>query len=412
MNTTTLSSAIKASPPGVPVVDIDPFCDDFLNDPYVAHRQMREAGPVVWIPAYGIYGCARHESVHAVFNDHGTYISGAGAGLANFNKEPPFRPKSLILEADPPSHTKARTVLARILSPKTVIQIRATFTAEAEVLVDRLLTRQAAGEVIDAVRDLSEVYPLKVFPDAVGVGEADRENLLLYGNMIFNAFGPRNERLQKSAELVQPVTAWIMAHCQRENLRPGGFGDLIYQAADAGEITHEEAPLLVRSFLSAGVDTTVNGISNAILCLAKHPEQYAKLCDDHSLARPAFEESLRFESAVQTFFRTTSKDTELFGVQIPKDSKVITFLAAANRDERQWPNPDSFDIQRRPTGHMAFGSGIHGCVGQVVARLEGEVVLTALAKRVSRIELIVAPERRLNNTLRAMASMPVRLISA
>lgn len=412
MTTDIISPDMKKAPSGVPVVDIDPFCDAFLSDPYASHHQLREAGPVVWIPAYGIYACARHESVHAVLNDHGTYISGAGVGLANFNKEPPFRPKSLILEADQPSHTKARTVLARILSPKTVMQIRATFTAEAELLIDRLLKRQAAGEVIDAVKDLSEVYPLKVFPDAVGVGETNRENLLLYGNMIFNAFGPRNERLQKSAELVQPVTAWIMAHCQRENLRPGGFGDLINQAADAGEITHEEAPLLVRSFLSAGVDTTVNGISNAILCLAKHPEQYAKLCDDHSLARPAFEESLRFESSVQTFFRTTSKDTEMSGVQIPKDSKVITFLAAANRDERQWPNPDSFDIQRRPTGHMSFGSGIHGCVGQVVARLEGEVVLTALAKRVSRIDLIGMPERRLNNTLRAMASMPVRLIPA
>jgi len=102
----------------------------------------------------------------------------------------------------------------------------------------------------------------------------------------------------------------------------------------------------------------------------------------------------------------------LLGVQIPKDSKVVTFLAAANRDERQWSNPDSFDVQRRARGHMAFGSGIHGCVGQVVARLEGEVVLTALAQRVSRIELIGAPKRRLNNTLRAMASMPVRLVPA
>ena len=412
MNTDNLSASIKATPTGVPVVDIDPYCDAFLSDPYAAHRELREAGPVVWIPAYGIYACARHESVHAVFNDHATYISGAGVGLANFNKEAPFRPKSLILEADPPSHTKARAVLARILSPKTVTQIRATFTAEAELLVDHLLKRQGAGEIIDAVKDLSEVYPLKVFPDAVGVGESDRENLLLYGNMIFNSFGPRNERLQKSAELVHPVTAWIMAHCQRENLKPGGFGDLIYQAADAGEITHEEAPLLVRSFLSAGVDTTVNGIGNAILCMANHPEQYAQLYADQTLARPAFEETLRFESSVQTFFRTTSIDTQLCGVQIPKESKVVLFLAAANRDERQWQDPDSFDIQRRPAGHMAFGSGIHGCVGQVVARLEGEVVLTALAKRVSRIELIGQPQRRLNNTLRALASMPVRLISA
>jgi 4-methoxybenzoate monooxygenase (O-demethylating) len=413
MNAPTLDATTTTAPPaGVPVVDIDPFSDALLTDPYEAHQRMREAGPVVWIPAYGIYACARHASVHAVFNDHATFISGAGVGLANFHKEAPFRPKSLILEADPPSHTKARAVLARILSPKTVMQIRATFTAEAESLIDRLQARQAAGETIDAVKDLAEVYPLKVFPDAVGVGEAQRENLLLYGDMIFNSFGPRNARLQKSAALVQPLTAWIMAHCQRENLRPDGFGDLIYQAADAGEITHEEAPLLVRSFLSAGVDTTVNGIGNAILCLARHPDQYAQLHADHALARPAFEESLRFESSVQTFFRTTSQDTELFGVSIPKDSKIVTFLAAANRDERQWPEPDRFNIQRRPAGHMAFGSGIHGCVGQAVARLEGEVVLTALAKRFSRIEPVGEPLRRLNNTLRALASMPVRLIPA
>ena len=108
-----------------------------------------------------------------------------------------------------------------------------------------------------------------------------------------------------------------MDHCQREHLRPGGFGDLIYQAADAGEISHEQAPMLVRSFLSAGVDTTVNGIGNALFCLAQHPDQYARLHADPSLARPAFEEALRCESTVQTFFRTTARDAEIAGVDDP-----------------------------------------------------------------------------------------------
>jgi cytochrome P450 len=103
---------------------------------------------------------------------------------------------------------------------------------------------------------------------------------------------------------------------------------------------------------------------------------------------------------------------ELAGVRIPAGSKVLTVLAAANRDERQWPNPERFDIERRPTGHMAFGSGIHGCVGQVVARLEGELVLAALAKRFARIELAGEPTRRLNNTLRALATLPLRLTPA
>lgn len=400
------------APTGVPALDIDPYSDEFLLDPYPGHEQMRAAGPVVWLSKYGVYAAAQHEAVRAMFADHGTFISSAGVGITNFHKEEPFRPKSLILEADPPDHTRVRAVLARILSPKTMMQMRETFQKEADALLDRFMAKAAREGTVDGVADLAEVYPLKVFPDAVGLEEEGRENLLLYGNMIFNAFGPRNERLRKSAELVAPVTQWIMDHCRRENLKPGGFGDLIYQAADSGEISHQEAPMLVRSFLSAGVDTTINGLGNALLCLAQHPGEYDKLRADLSLARPAFEESLRYESTVQTFFRTASRDTELAGAKIPEGSKIVAFLAAANRDGRQWPEPDRFDITRRPAGHMAFGSGIHGCVGQVVARLEGELILSGLARRVQRLELSGQPTRRLNNTLRALASLPLRIVPA
>jgi cytochrome P450 len=112
---------------------------------------------------------------------------------------------------------------------------------------------------------------------------------------------------------------------------------------------------------------------------------------------------------VQTFFRTTSGDARIAGITIPAGSKVLTFLAAANRDPRHWPDPDRFDIERRPTGHMAFGSGIHGCVGQVVARLEGELILGGIARRVKRLSLAGEPTRRLNNTLRALGSLPLKM---
>lgn len=400
------------NPAGVPVVDVDPYSEEFLLDPYPGHERLREAGPLVWIPKYGIYGAAQHDTVRAVFADHKTFISSAGVGLTNFHKEAPFRPKSIILEADPPDHTRARAVLARILSPKAMMQMRETFQKAADEMLDAFVAKAAKEGTVDGIQDLAERYPLKVFPDAVGLEEDGRENLLLYGNMIFNAFGPRNERLQKSAELVQPVTQWIMDHCQRAMLRPGGFGDQIFEAADAGEISQQEAPMLVRSFLSAGVDTTINGLGNALLCLAQHPTEYERLRADLTLARPAFEESLRYESTVQTFFRTTSCETELAGVRVPEQTKVVCFLAAANRDVRQWKDPHRFDITRRPAGHMAFGSGIHGCVGQVVARLEGELILTGLAKRVKSLEIVGKPERRLNNTLRALATLPMRLVPA
>lgn len=397
-----------STPTHLPVLDIDPYSHENLLNPYPIHEQMREAGPVVWLKPYGIFACARHQEVHAVLNDHATFISGAGVGLTNFNLEKPFRPKSLILEADPPVHTQTRTVLSRILSPKAVMQIRETFAAEAERLVERCVDQ---GE-IDGIHDLAQPYPLKVFPDAVGLGEDGRENLLIYGDMVFNSMGPRNDLLARSTERVSEVTAWIMEHCQRAQLRPGGFGDQIYQAADAGEIDQDQAPMLVRSFLSAGVDTTINGIGNALFSLAHHPAEYAKLHADPALARPAFEEALRYESTAQTFFRTANRDCEIAGVSVPHNSKVVLFLAAANRDARKWPEPERYNIERRPSGHMAFGSGIHGCVGQAIARLEGEVVLSALARRVKRIEITGPHTRRLNNTLRALDTLPLRLIPA
>ncbi|MDH5539058.1 MAG: cytochrome P450, partial [Rhizobacter sp.] len=343
---------------------------------------------------------------------HATFISGAGVGLTNFNLEKPFRPKSLILEVDPPLHTQTRAVMSRIMSPKAVMQIRATFTAEAEALIERCIEKSQCDGQIDGIHDLAQPYPLKVFPDAVGLDADGRENLLVYGDMVFNSMGPRNELLAKSAERVGAVTQWIMEHCQREHLRPDGFGDQIYQAADAGEISAEQAPMLVRSLLSAGVDTTINGLGNALYALAHHPDGYTKLVADLSLARPAFEEALRWESTVQTFFRTAVRDCEIAGLPVQENSKVLCLLASANRDPRKWPEPDRYDIGRRPSGHMAFGSGIHGCVGQAIARLEGEVVLTALAKRVKRIEIAGPHTRRLNNTLRALDTLPLRLFPA
>jgi 4-methoxybenzoate monooxygenase (O-demethylating) len=174
----------------IPELDIDPYSHANLLDPYPMHERLREAGPVVRLTPYGsLLACARHAETHAVFNDHARFISGAGVGLTNFNTETPFRPKSLILEADPPLHTQNRAVLARILSPKVVMQIRATFTAEAEALIDRCLQKSVALGQIDGIQDLAQPYPLKVFPDAVGLGDGDRENLLVYGDMIFNSMG-------------------------------------------------------------------------------------------------------------------------------------------------------------------------------------------------------------------------------
>jgi len=280
-----------------------------------------------------------------------------------------------------------------------------TFERDAVRLVDELVQRGA----FDAVKDLAEVYPLKVFPDAVGLAEEGRENVLPYGNMAFNAFGPRNDLFHQAMTNAQPVVSWIMSRCQRAALAPEGLGAQIYAAADTGEIAEDEASLLVRSFLTAGLDTTVVGLGNALFCFTQHPDQWQRLRQEPALARAAFDEVLRYESPVQTFFRTTTCPVEVAGVQLGEGDKVLLFLAAANRDARRWEHPDRFDITRRATGHLAFGVGIHGCVGMAVARLEAEIVLSLLARKVETIELSGEPERRLNNTLRGLARLPIRV---
>src|SRR5581483_4555348 len=202
-----------------------------------------------------------------------TYCSSAGVGLSDFRKEPPWRPPSIILEADPPLHTRTRAVLTRILSPAAIRMLREKFDREAEAVIGRLLEQRE----FDAIADLAEAYPLKVFPDAVGISENGRENLLAYGSMVFNSFGPRNDLLSQAMANAGPVRDWIMSKCSRAALAPGGLGMQIFDAVDAGELSEDQAGMLVRSFLSAGVDTTVYGLGNALYCLARYLEQWQTL---------------------------------------------------------------------------------------------------------------------------------------
>jgi cytochrome P450 len=392
----------------VPTLDVDPFSIPFLEDPYPHYARMREAGPVVWLPAHQCYAVARHEEVQKVLTDWESFSSAAGVGLANFKREKPWRPPSIVLEADPPLHTRTRTVLNRAMSPGNVRKLREPFEREAEALVDRVV---AMGS-FDGVKDFAEHYPVKVFSDAIGVPDEGREHLLPYGNMVFNSFGPRNALTQAAFANADAVRSSIMTNCARDRIRPGSLGALIYAAADDGELSAEEAAMLMRSFFSAGLDTTVAALGTALWCFATFNDQWEKLRGNPALVRGAFEESLRYDGAAQVFFRTTVRDVEIAGVRIGEDRKVAAFMGAANRDPRRWPNPDTFDIERRAVGHMTLGTGIHGCVGQTLARLEGEILLGAFVRKVRSIELTAEPVRRYNNVLRSFEHLPVRVVAA
>lgn len=391
-----------------PVLDVDPFDEEFLRAPDPVHQQLRDAGPVVYLERYGIWAMARFAEVQTALRDHETFCSKAGVGLSDFTREKPWRPPSLLLEADPPEHSRVRRVTARALSPRVIEHLRDECGRQAAGLVADL----AARGTFDAVPDLAQAYPLRVFPDAVGLVPDGRENLLTYGTMVFNAFGPRNRLFAESMAAAEPVRAWIAAACARASLAPGGLGSEIYAAVDRDEITEDEAGLLVRSLLSAGVDTTVHTLAWAVHALATCPDEWQALRGDPSLARAAIEETLRHASPVQTFFRTTTRAADVAGTVIPPGEKVLLFLGAANRDPRAWPDPDRFDIRRRAAGHVGLGSGIHACVGAALGRLEGELLLAAMVGQLSSLELAGPVRPYLNNTIKGLAALPVRVRAA
>lgn len=390
----------------VQTLDLDPFSTENLTDPYPMHEKIRESGPVVWLDRYRCYGVSRYEEVHHMLVNHEVYVSSRGVGLTDFAKEKPFRPPSLLLESDPPNHSRARGVVDKVLTPKTVRGLQKHFQEAAHEIVEGLVNK---GE-FDGVAELAAAFPLRVFPDWIGLPKEGRENLLPYGNMVFNTFGPMNSLYEEAVQKGQAAAAWIQEQSRPGNPVKGSFADQLHEAAAEAGYDEEEQARLFRSFLTAGVDTTVHGIGAALHLLATEPEQFEKLKSNPKLARSAFEETVRFVAPVQTFFRTVNEDTELSGVELPEGSKVLMFLSGANRDPRQWENPDTFDIERRAAGHVGFGYGIHACVGQMIARLEAQCVLTAVADKVASMRLTGEPKLKLNNTLRGWEYLPMEFI--
>jgi cytochrome P450 len=391
-----------------PVFTDDPYSDENLADPYPLFARMQAAGPVVWLEQYGVYAFTGFEQCREILTDWRTFISGAGVGPKNLHHEKAWRQQG-ILEADPPIHSSMRGAMTTVIAPRNVRVLRAGFEKFAVELVDQLL----ATPNVDLVQDFAEIYPIRAFGDAVGIPREGRaENLLPLGAMNFSAFGPDNARARDYFAKGAGTHEWAMANCARENLTVGGIGALLWAEADAGAITADEATLLVRATLSAGLDTTIIAIGNTLMSLASTPGQWEALHANPSLTKFAADEALRYESPFQSFFRTVSSDTTFQGIELPAGSKVLLFIGAANRDESQWgPTANEYELTRKAGGHLAFGMGIHQCVGQPISRLEIEVVISELARRVKTIELGGATAY-LHNTLKGWSSIPAVLTTA
>lgn len=390
-----------------PSTDLDPFSREAIRDPYGWNGRFRDTAPLVWVEKYGVWATGKYDLAKQILDDHDTYCSGAGVGLTNFHTEKPWRPPSKLLEADQPEHTPRRKVADSSMAHSRLRTLRPVFDEQARLLVDRIL----AKGTIEGMEDVAQPYILKVFPDAVGLKPEGRERLLAYGNMVFNGFGPLNDIFRESTAAADEVVDYIMRCCLREELSEDGLGMIPYEAADAGEIADDEALFIVRSMLSAGLDTTVYAIGNALNCFAEHPAEWDKLRAEPNKVRGAIEEVLRYDSPFQALFRTTTREVVLAGHRIGAKEKVLVNLGAANRDPDAWDRPDTFDVDRNAAAHLGFGFGIHHCMGQAMARLEMQALFTEMAKRIARIEPAGKSVRALNNTLHGFETLPLRVVA-
>jgi len=391
-------------------LDVDPYADEVLESPFEMYAAVRSAGSVGWLPKYGVYVMGRHKDIMPVLKDWETFSSTGGSGLGDIRKPGAWRPGSPIVEVDPPQHTQVRTVLQRILSPAVIRQWRQDFEVEAERLAEEIVARGS----FCGVKDFAETFVSTTFPTALGLAESPerRENLFLLGALNFDGQGPKNARYEATQRRADAIWDWYLDSMKREAMLPGGFGEKIFLAADAGEIAQDVAPLLVRSFLRGGLDTTSSMISAALWYLARDPAQWRLLRDDPARIRGAPEEAMRLETPIQNVCRQTMREVEIDGVTVANDSKILILLGSANRDPERWDEPDRFDVTRQTMGHLALGSGVHMCIGQMIARLEGEVLLKALVSRVSALELTGEPTRALNNNLRSLATLPLAVTPA
>lgn len=388
----------------IPTSDLDLYSDDVLTEPYEHYRRLRDAGPAVWLERHNAWVVVRYDSVRTVLRNWTTFSSASGVAL---NDPLNTAMSGNTLGSDPPLHDLLRNVVGSSMTAQALRPTKEMIEQRAEELVERLVTQQS----FDAVQDLAQVLPLSIVPDFIGLPQEGREHMLEWGEATFNAMGPMNERCTHALKTLPEVFGYARQIAASGNLQPGSFGAGVIEAQRDGRITEAQCPQLFTAYLVPSLDTTISAVGSAIWLFGRYPDQWKRVRANLSLIPNAFEEVLRLESPLQSFTRLSTRDYDVEGVSIPAGSRVVVLFASANRDERKWEHPDTFDVTRNTSGHLGFGYGIHLCAGASLARLEGQAVLGALARRVERFEL-GASTRKLNNVIRSLKTLAVTVHAA
>jgi cytochrome P450 len=388
-------------------MDVDMFLDEQLLDPYPVYARLRAAGPAVRLTAHGgAWAVAGYDHVREILSDHKTFSSAPNAGVEPYREDMAQTGAS---GADGPEHARMRALAAEQLSPRALRGLRERIEARAEEYVVDLLGRGT----VDLVADLARPFPLEIAGDLIGLPREGREELLALTTAAFNTFGPANQRTRDGIPLLKETSQNLGTLLTRENILPDSWGAAYYEAVDADRMEVAEVMTTLISFVFGSFETTINTTTSALWFLSTHPDAWQALRADPTLARPVVEETLRLEPVNWFTGRTATRDIDFHGVPFAEGDRVLVLLASANRDPRHYPDPDRFDVFRhRANDHMTFSHGIHVCPGARFARIEMTSLLTALARRVERLEPAGEPVRLLHNMLRGFTSLPMTLVPA
>ncbi|HSL76533.1 MAG TPA: cytochrome P450 [Candidatus Limnocylindrales bacterium] len=387
-----------------PSIDWDPLVP--LDDPYPAYRRLRNEAPVYHHPGRDVWVLTRFDDIVAASKDWETFSSSAG-GTGNDVDDTYqlFLPAGDLPANDPPVHSRLRGALRLAFSPSALkVRFEPAVRAKVHELIDSFIDDGRA----DFAYDLARPLPATTMFTWFGFPESDHDELLAWFNdMLQRTAGER--ALPSVALAARDRLRLYIQDTARDRRRARG-NDLmtfLVDAVDAGQLSDDE--LLGASLLLfvAGITTTSGLISNSLLHLGRLPDQRRIVTGDVATIPAAVEELLRYDSPIQMLVRTTTRDVEVDDTVIPSDATVVFVWASANRDERRWPDADTLDLARRPARHVAFGDGIHHCLGAPLARMEAMIAFEELFERIPDYEISGPIVRVKTPTDRALERLPV-----
>ena len=389
------------------MLQFDPRAPEFRRNPYPFYDTLRAHAPVLFWDTWGVYFLTRWEDCNRLLRDSRMGHGGMG--------EPPPQQRDLyrmqinwMLFRDPPDHTRLRGLAQRAFTPRMVEQMRAAI----QDITDSLLDRVAAKGELDVMADLAYPLPVTVIARLLGVPEADVDTFHAWSDALGRSLDLTEEEevYNEASRAAAAFTAFLADLADRRRVEPTDdlLSALVAAEEEGDHLTTDELYATCALLLVAGHETTVNLIGNGTLALLRNPAQLALLRADPSLTRSAVEELLRYDSPVQLTSRIVLAEVDVDGQRIPPGMQLSFMLGAANHDPAVFTDPHTLDIARKPNPHLAFGSGIHYCLGAPLARLEAQIAFDTLLRRFATLALLDDnPPHRDNYLLRGLERLPV-----